>query len=92
MRVKKEGYIETWYKDVKCPECEALLEIEWKDIFIRRKKVNTFWTFKYVLKYYVKCLRCGSEIEIPEKDIPTIIRREIIYNMDPVEKLLTFYF
>ena len=55
MRVKKEGYIETLYKDV-------------------------------------KCLRCGSEIEIPEKDIPTIIRREIIYNMDPVEKLLTFYF
>ena len=93
MEVTKKG-IEpsTWREEVICPRCEAHLKISYKDIFMERSKKKTFFSYKYILHYLVKCPTCGKKIILNENKLPNIIKRKVIDNMDLVDKLLMFYF
>lgn len=47
MKVKQSGINPSnWKKDVRCPHCQALLEITVKDITIRTEANRNFWGTK----------------------------------------------
>ena len=93
MEVNKSGINpNTWTKQVKCPLCEAGLNISWKDISMKAINKETFLSRKRILQYYIKCAECGSKIEIDENELPYIIRKKIYNNMDTVDRVLSFYF
>lgn len=63
--------------------CESLLQVEEGDIYVTSRSYYDGDTDYY---YTFKCPVCGKETDIPEKDLPSSIKREA---MDRKRKILT---
>ena len=93
MKVKQSG-IKTskWKKDVRCPHCQALLEITVKDISIRTEANRNFWGTKKITTFFrVKCPECNRKFRIPKENLPERIIDYLYDHRDSDDFLIDFF-
>ena len=80
MKIIEEG--EGWHMEVKCTGagngncgCGARLLIDKDDVYLTH---IYDYTGDHEICYTIKCIQCGEETDIPEKDIPSGIRHKLL--------------
>lgn len=93
MEVKQQGIKPSnWKKDVRCPHCQALLEITVKDISIRTEANRNFWGTKKITTFFrVKCSECKGKFRIPKDNLPSIIVDYLYDHRAPNDFLTDFF-
>lgn len=68
MKIISKGNELAFKKEVKCTNCDSVLEIEGADI--KYGKFYSGMDAEVSFDYYVICVVCGEKIFLKEKDIP----------------------
>lgn len=94
MEIKQNGINPSiWKEEIKCPRCNALLEISVKDISTRTKSKRDFWGKKsYIASFTVNCTNCNTKIILNKEKLPSLITEYLLKARDPVETFLDIYF
>lgn len=94
MKTIEKGIInpDKWTLEITCPHCGSVLEICIDDItmYTRQRPIFLFFS-KFEECFDVTCPECSLDIALDDRDIPNIIKDNLVSKMS-VGEVITYYY